>query len=69
VLHNGNISHNDIRPYNVLYNGERGCYQLAGFGNAVKSGKGMKKSMNVSQIRGSMYYGAPELTKTLDTNL
>lgn len=65
ALHNGNVSHNDIRPCNVLYSLEKNCYQLANFGNAVKSAKGPKKSMSKSQVRGSMYYGAPELNKNL----
>lgn len=56
VLHGAKISHNDIRPCNVFYSLEKNCYQLACFGNAVKS----SPSGNVlNQVRASTYYGAP----------
>lgn len=54
-LHENGISHNDIRPFNVFYSLDKECYQLGGFGNAVKKAPEIKSNV----VRTSMIFGAP----------
>lgn len=67
-LHRAKIAHNDLRPCNVYYSLERNCYQLAGFGNCMETGGG-RSTMDVSQVRTSTVYEAPELRSSTRASL
>ena len=64
-LHRAGISHNDIRPCNVYFSLEKNCYQLGTFSNALKSGSNEK----MIGLRTSSYFGAPELSNTVERDL
>jgi len=60
-LHDINIMHRDIKPENVLVNSENKI-KICDFGHSVK----FKKDEKFGNIKGTMYYFAPEIVKRLE---